>query len=104
VVTVFGTDETKNLINFTEVVHNVLKKGGIWINMGGLNNIYSEYGGFDLTWEEWRHVIIKTGFDIKKEERPVLPYIKIEGHSLPHTLGAVFFTVQKNKNNNNYFI
>jgi hypothetical protein len=95
VVTVFGTDETKNLINFTEVVHNVLKKGGIWINMGGLNNIYSEYGGFDLTWEEWRHVIIKTGFDIKKEERPVLPYIKIEGHSLPHTLGAVFFTAQK---------
>ena len=95
VVTVFGTDETKNMINFTEMVHNVLKKGGVWINLGGLNSVFSEYGGFDLTWEEWKHVILKSGFDIKREETPVLPYIKIEGHSLPHTLGTIFFTAQK---------
>ena len=95
VLTVFSTDEVKNLISFTENIHQVLKKGGIWINIGGLSNIYSEYGGIDLTWDEWKHVIIHSGFDILREEKPVVPYCKIEGHSLPYTLGAVFFTAKK---------
>ena len=95
VITVFSTDEFKNLISFSENVNKVLKKGGIWINIGGLCNVYSDYGGIDLTWEEWKHVIMQCGFDIKREETPVVPYCKIEGHSLPFTLGAVFFTAQK---------
>ena len=95
VITIFSTDETKNLINFTETVNKVLKKGGIWINFGGLSSIYTGYGGIDLTWDEWRHIILKSEFDIKREETPVIPYCKIEGHSLPHTLGSVFFTAQK---------
>ena len=95
VLTVFSTDEIKNLISFTENVNQILKKGGIWINIGGLMNVYSEYGGIDLTWDEWKHVIIHSGFEIKKEEKPVVPYCKIKGHSLPFTLGAVFFTAQK---------
>ena len=95
VLTVFSTDEAKNLISFTENVNQVLKKGGIWINIGGLNNAYSGYGGIDLTWDEWKHVIMHSGFDIKKEEKPVVPYCKIKGHSLPFTLGAIFFTAQK---------
>lgn len=95
VLTLFSTEEVKNLIGFTENINRVLKKGGIWINIGGLCNLYSEYGGFDLTWDEWKHVILNSGFDIKRDEQPVIPYCKIEGHSLPYTLGAVFFTAQK---------
>ena len=95
VLTVFSTDEVKNLISFTENVNKVLKKGGIWINIGGLSNLYSEYGGIDLTWDEWKHVILQSGFDLKKEEKPIVPYLRIEGHSLPFTLGAIFFTAQK---------
>ena len=95
VITVFSTNEARNLINFTEIVYNVLKKGGIWINLGGLNSIYSYYGGINLTWEEWKHVIEKTGFEVKREETPVVPYCKIEGHSLPFTIGTIFFTAQK---------
>ena len=95
VITVFSTDDEKNLISFTETVNKVLKKGGIWINIGGLMNAYSDYGGIDLTWDELKHVILNSGFDLKKEETPVVPYCKIEGHSLPFTLGAIFFTAQK---------
>ena len=95
VITVFSTDETRNMINYTETVSNVLKKGGIWINVGGLESIYSEYGGIELTWEEWRHVMVKCGFEFLKEEKPVLPYCKIEGHSLPFTMGTIFFTAKK---------
>ena len=76
-------------------MNQILKKGGIWINIGGLMNVYSEYGGIDLTWDEWKHVIIHSRFEIIKEEKPVVPYCKIKGHSLPFTLGAVFFTAQK---------
>ena len=93
VITVFSTDEAKNIIDFTEKVNNVLKKGGVWI--GKLNNIFSNYGGFDLTWEEWKHVILKSGFEIVREETPVLPYCKIEGQSSPHTLGTIFFAAKK---------
>ena len=95
VITLFSSEEAKNIINFTELVNNVLKKGGIWINLGGLNNVYSGYGGIDLTWEEWKHVILKSNFNIKKEETPVLPFCQIKGHSLPYTIGTVFFTAQK---------
>ena len=95
VITIFSTDETSNLINFTEIVNNVLKKGGIWINLGGLSSIYTGFGGIDLTWEEWKHIILKSGFEIKRDERPVVPFCKIEGNSLPYAAGSVFFTAQK---------
>ena len=95
VITIFSTDETYNMINFTENVNNVLKKGGIWINLGGLTNVYTGYGGIDLTWEEWKHVILKSGFEIKRDEQPVVPFCKIKGRSLPFTVGSVFFTAQK---------
>ena len=95
VITLFSTDETSNIINFTEMVNSVLKKGGIWINLGGLSSIYTDFGGLDLTWEEWKHIILKSGFEIKKDERPVVPFCKIEGHSLPFAVGSVFFTARK---------
>ena len=95
VITIFSTDDVKNLISFTEIVNKVLKNGGIWINFGGLSSLYTGYGGIDLTWDEWRHIILKSNFEFKREETPVIPYLKIEGHSLPHTLGSVFFTAQK---------
>ena len=96
VITVFSTEEAKNIINFTEIVYNILKKGGIWINIGGLSNIYSKNGeGIDLTWEESKHVIINSGFEIKREETPVVPYCRLEGHSMPFAVGTIFFTVQK---------
>ena len=95
VITSFSTDEASNIIHFTEIVHNILIKGGIWINLGGVNGNHEEYGGFDLTWEEWKHVILKCGFEFKREETPVLPFCQIKGHSLPYTIGTIFFTVQK---------
>ena len=95
VITLFSSDENKNLICFTETVNNVLKKGGIWINIGGVSGLNQGSSGINLTWEEWRHVIINSGFEIKKEETPVLPYLQIKGHSLPFTMGTIIFTAQK---------
>ena len=95
IITVFSTDEVKNLINFTEIANKILKKGGIWINFGGLNNIYSNFGGIDLTWDDWKHVILQSGFMIKREETPVVPFCKIEGYSIPYTVGTIFFTAEK---------
>ena len=49
----------------------------------------------DLTWDEWKHVIINSGFEIKREETPVIPFGYIKGQSSPFVRGTIFFTVQK---------
>lgn len=96
VVTIFGMENTINIIQYIDTVYNILKKGGVWINFGGLNYSYSSSGyGIDLTWDELKKVIINFGFEIKREETPVIPYIRIKGCSLPCTCGAIFFSAVK---------
>ncbi len=96
IVTLFFIDVSKNIIECVEIMHDLLKQGGVWINLGCLDYYHSpNHDSIDLTWDELKHVILNSGFELKKEETPVVPYCKIEGHSLPFTLGAIFFTAQK---------
>lgn len=96
VVTLFGAEESRNIIAFVEIVNNILKKGGVWINFGGLDYCFSDYGlCYELTWDELRKVINNYGFEIKSEENKFVPYMKMEGCSLPYTCGAVIFTAYK---------
>jgi len=71
VVTCFFIDTANNIIEYIETIHKILKIGGVWINFGPLLYHYSEIEkecSIELSWDELKHMIIKIGFDITKEE------------------------------------
>ena len=95
VITVFSLEDVKNIVEYIETVHEILKKGGVWINLGSMAFSYANYGGYALAWDEMRQVILNYDFEFKREEKQVIPYLHIKGNSLPHTVGAIFFTAMK---------
>ena len=79
VVTCFFIDTAPVVLEYIEVIYNMLVDDGIWINLGPLlyhwvsdddNNNDDRYNqSIELSWEELRHVIVSYGFEIIKEER-----------------------------------
>lgn len=70
VVTCFFIDTAKNVLEYLEIIHKILKKGGKWINLGPLLYHYSDQAGeisIELSEEELKYAIIKKGFKIDKE-------------------------------------
>eukprot|EP01035_Chromulina_nebulosa_P019003 gene19003-24821_t len=74
----FSADTAPVIMEYIEVIHRILRPGGIWINLGPLlyhwasDDDYTQDSRYDrsieLSWEEVRHVIINQGFDITHEE------------------------------------
>ena len=96
VITLYFIDYAKNILEFVEIIYNILKKGGVWINMGCLDYGYPRNGmSIELTWDELRKVILNYGFIIENESIGFIPYGKIEGHSLPNEYGTITFSAVK---------
>jgi carnosine N-methyltransferase len=96
IVTLFFIDVSKNIIEYVEIMHDLLKKGGVWVNLGCLDYFHSKnLNSIDLTWDELRQVIINYDFDIKNEVTEFVPYgVKI-GSTVSDSYGTVFFTAVK---------
>jgi carnosine N-methyltransferase len=96
IVTLFFIDVSKNIIEFVEIMHDLLKKGGIWVNLGCLDYYHSkDHNSIDLTWDELRLVIQNYDFEIKNEATEFVPYGVKEGLMISHSYGTVFFTAMK---------
>ena len=96
IVTLFFIDVSKNIIEFVEIMHDLLKKGGIWVNLGCLDYYHSkDHNSIDLTWDELRLVIQTYDFEIKNEATEFVPYGVKEGLMISHSYGTVFFTAMK---------
>ena len=96
IVTLFFIDVSKNIIEYVEIMHDLLKKGGIWVNLGCLDYYHSRnHDSIDLTWDELRLVIQNYDFDIKNEVTEFVPYGVKEGCMMSHSYGTVFFTAMK---------
>ena len=96
IVTLFFIDVSKNIIELVEIMHDLLKKGGVWINLGCLDYYHSpNHSSIDLTWDELRHVIINYDLEIKNEVTGFVPYGVKEGSMMSNSYGTVFFTVMK---------
>ena len=96
IVTLFFIDVSKNIIEFVEIMHDLLKKGGIWVNLGCLDYYHSkDHNSIDLTWDELRLVIQNYDFEIKNEACEFVPYGVKEGLMISHSYGTVFFTAMK---------
>eukprot|EP01119_Soliformovum_irregulare_P017986 TRINITY_DN5435_c0_g1_i1.p1 TRINITY_DN5435_c0_g1~~TRINITY_DN5435_c0_g1_i1.p1 ORF type:complete len:417 (+),score=118.78 TRINITY_DN5435_c0_g1_i1:180-1253(+) len=77
VVTCFFIDTAKNIVEYIELLSEMIKPGGVWINLGPLLYHWAEIPGefsVDLTYEQLRGVI-KTWFRFEKEESRVSSYV-----------------------------
>jgi carnosine N-methyltransferase len=96
VVTLFFIDVSKNIVEYVEIMHDLLKKGGVWVNLGCLDYFHSRnHKSIDLTWDELRQVIMNYGFEIKNEKTEFVPYGVKEGSMISDSYGTVFFSVVK---------
>ena len=96
IITLFFIDVSKNIIEYVEIMHDLLKKGGVWINLGCLDYYHSRnHLSIDLTWDELRLVIQNYDFEIKNEITSFVPYGVKQGSTISDSYGTVFFTVVK---------
>lgn len=68
VVTCFFIDTAHNIVEYLQTIYAILKKGGIWVNIGPLLYHYADMPdemSIELTWEEVREVATKIGFTIE---------------------------------------
>ncbi len=96
IVTLFFIDVSKNIIEYVEIMHDLLKKGGVWINLGCLDYYHSRnHNSIDLTWDELRLVIQNYDFELKNEVMDFVPYGVKQGSAVSDSYGTVFFTAVK---------
>lgn len=75
VATCFFIDCANNIIEFVEVIHSILKPGGIWINLGPLLYHFSDVPNeqsIEPTYEDLVVIIRSVGFIILKNKTDVL--------------------------------
>ena len=96
IVTLFFIDVSKNIIEYVEIMHDLLKQGGVWVNLGCLDYFHSRnHNSIDLTWDELRQVIKNYDFDIQNEVTDFVPYGVKEGSMVSDSYGTVFFAAVK---------
>ena len=98
VVTSFFIDTANNIIEFIEIIYNIIKKEGIWINVGPLlyhfHDIKNEVS-IELSWEEVRKIILKFGFEIKNEKLIDSTYSSVEDRLKTTFYTCIFFKAIK---------
>lgn len=74
VATCFFIDCANNVIEFVELIYNILKPGGIWINLGPLLYHFSDVAtenSIEPTYEDLLEIIVACGFKILKNKSNV---------------------------------
>lgn len=99
VVTSFFIDCARNVLEFIETIHRVLKTGGIWINLGPLLYHFSDVHGensIEPSYEQLKVIISDLGFEFLEEEQDVkCTYDQNPKSMSQHSYRCVFFTVRK---------
>lgn len=99
VCTCFFIDCANNVIDFIEIIYNILRSGGIWINLGPLLYHYCDVPSeisIEPSYEDLRLIIENTGFKFIKETLNVKTKYSQNNFSMAHLeYDSVFFVVQK---------
>jgi len=94
VCTCFFIDTAKNIVEYIEIISNILKPGGLWINLGPLLYHFADTEGefsVELTYEEVKAISIKLGFRIEGEKFYKCPYTANERAMMQVVYNSVFF-------------
>jgi carnosine N-methyltransferase len=99
VSTCFFIDCANNIVAFIETIYNILKPGGMWINLGPLLYHFSDLQNEDSiepSYQVVREVIVGIGFEIEKEETHVkTTYAQNPKSMLHYEYESVFFVCRK---------
>lgn len=98
VCTCFFIDTAKNIVEYIEVISNILKPGGLWINLGPLLYHFADTNdalSVELTYEEVMHVARQYGFDIQGETVYKCPYTANDRAMMQVVYSSAFFVAVK---------
>ncbi|KAF7726246.1 hypothetical protein EC973_008956 [Apophysomyces ossiformis] len=98
VVTCFFIDTAKNILEYMDVIHKVLKPGGTWINIGPLLYHFEDTPGepsIELSLAEVKRVAREIGFQFKKETSVSTTYTSNPDGMLKYVYDCAFWTAIK---------
>ncbi|XP_024524329.1 carnosine N-methyltransferase [Selaginella moellendorffii] len=103
VVTCFFIDTAHNVVDYIEVIHKVLKPGGVWINLGPLLYHFADAHEFsshdeisiELSLEDVKKVAFSYGFELKKESTVQNTYTSCPTSMSQHLYYSSFWTMIK---------
>ncbi|XP_055055052.1 carnosine N-methyltransferase [Misgurnus anguillicaudatus] len=99
VATCFFIDTAHNVLDYIETIWNILKPGGVWMNLGPLlyhfENMANELS-IELSYEDIKAAILKYGFVLELEKESVAStYTENDRSMLKYLYDCVFFVVRK---------
>merc|ERR1719414_822405 len=101
VVTSFFLDTAHNVLDYIELIHQILKPGGYWINLGPLLYHFADIPGelsIEPPYEIVRNLITLSGFEYLQERTDVqAKYCQNPKSMLQYTYNCIFFTCLKTK-------
>ncbi|KAL8153757.1 hypothetical protein V2J09_011517 [Rumex salicifolius] len=103
VVTCFFIDTAHNVVEYIEVIWNILKDGGVWINLGPLlyhfADMYCQDNemSIELSLEDVKKVALQIGFELEKETTIKTTYTTNPRSMMQNWYNAAFWTMRKPK-------
>lgn len=98
VATSFFLDTAKNVFLYIRTIADLLRRGGVWTNLGPLLYHYADVDhetSIELSWEEVRPFVLRF-FDIVEEEFRVSTYTVSPASMMRTRFRCVFFTAVRN--------
>ncbi|GAA5916907.1 hypothetical protein JCM8208_005481 [Rhodotorula glutinis] len=97
-VTCFFLDTARNVVRYLEVMHGLLREGGLWVNCGPtlwhFENDPSA-SSLALTLDDLKSLARRVGFEISNEREIETCYTTNPRSTLRHTYRAAFWTARK---------
>lgn len=98
VITCYFIDTGQNVIKYIDIIHNILKQGGIWINLGPLSYHWANDSNnlsIELPYDKLKEVICNYGFEFINESSKNLTFGYVEGNMHNDLFKCIFFTTKK---------
>ncbi|KAK2388452.1 carnosine N-methyltransferase [Trifolium repens] len=101
VVTCFFIDTAHNIVEYIEIISQILKDGGVWINLGPLLYHFADTYGQDdemsieLSLEDVKRIALHYGFEFEKERTIETTYTTNPKSMMQNRYFAAFWTMRK---------
>lgn len=101
VVTCFFLDTAHNIVEYIEIISNILKDGGVWINLGPLLYHFADaYGtedemSIELSLEDVKKIALHYGFELEMEKIMETTYTANPRAMMQNRYFAAFWTMKK---------